>query len=233
MSHRFKVGDRVRKVVGAGAPYVGIVTRVNNNGIWGDIVEGCVKGFTPGENFGCATDYYELVEPAHNCDQKPIAGRCLECLVKLANDGQVAKEELRNFTGQVEFLTVFGDWDLIAETKLPPDKYRIKPKPAFEPFYVGPVGNYAKYPDADPGYVGNVTRGQWLVKLEGDTLHVGCQSFGAKDVKEALKMFNAGATEYNSFRITRHGIYTTGLPKHYISWPDADRILQSLEKAGF
>lgn len=105
--------------------------------------------------------------------------------------------------------------------------FRIKPKPAFEPFYVG-ISDY--HPQS------------WQVKLEGETLHIGCTKFSAKEVKRVLlnlcrNNYCDEVTEHYRFEarragISMHGSVSEARHETLISWVDTDRILAALETAG-
>lgn len=100
------------------------------------------------------------------------------------------------------------------------------PQPTFEPFYVG-------YPE-QIGYLPGDNRAKpWKVELKGDRLHVGCKDFSAKHAKKWLfnltkNNTNIGHLNHNLLA-TRSGIKYN---KYMISWEDADKILEALEKAG-
>lgn len=128
----------------------------------------------------------------------------LERLVRVLNEGDVA---LRTIIEKYPTQVVDDEGDPMTYYK--PHTYSIV-KPKFEPFTVG---------------------NGWSVKLDGETLHVGCQPFIAKffqkDMQRAVK--GDGSTINYSFIACRDGV-KYGI--NQISWSDADRILAALEKAG-
>jgi len=145
----------------------------------------------------------------------------LDRLVHIANEGIEAFLKLkREYLNKVEYLAhpksrdawvllesghfPYLDWDL---------KLRVPQKPKFEPFTVG---------------------SGWQVKLEGDTLHIGCQDFNAKEFRRAVK--HSEGTGFDCFQLKgedmssgRAGVEWKG---HKLSWIDADKILAALEQAG-
>lgn len=216
---KFKVGDRVRKVRGIYSEKkpIGVV-----EGHQGGQVR--VRLDNPSLIMGgYSTDMeelYELVEaPAPEESE-------LERLVRVANEGVDAEVTLRTkYRDQIEDAERVYQGPSVSRTggQVSIYKLRIKPKPAFEPFYVGPGSELS--PPA----------GGWLVKLEGETLHIGCKRLKAKDAKEALRFLckGNGAEEYKtagfSVAATRTGVCSLD---GEISWADADKILAALEKAG-
>lgn len=140
----------------------------------------------------------------------------LEQLVKQANDGWEASFKLREYKDQLEWMPGDGEkWkDWAVGSIVQPSKCRIKPKPSFGPFTVG---------------------NNWLVKLEGDIVHVGCNKFNAKEILNMLKEFNNNTiTRYIGTTIGDVSAKRNGLlyNQNSISWEDSEKIVAALEKAG-
>lgn len=141
----------------------------------------------------------------------------LERLVRVANEGWAAIDELaEKYFGEYESGGNAYNWEVRSKGQKG-WRYRVKQKPKFEPFTVG---------------------SGWTVKLEGETLYIGCKSFPAKELKDALiEMGRNGRRGYpisgSSFKYfcTRQGV-SRGEYGELVSWADADKILAALEKAG-
>lgn len=140
----------------------------------------------------------------------------LEQLVKQTNDGWEASFKLRKYKDKLEFmpsnLEEWGNWT--SSYGLKPTKCRIKLKPSFEPFGVG---------------------FSWLVKLQGDTVHIGCKEFNASILKAALSLLNKSGGVHSDFTCNRNGpqIYDKKEDKFYgIYWKESEKIVAALEQAG-
>lgn len=136
----------------------------------------------------------------------PVGESELERLVRVANEGDAAIKVLKEKYPN----------DVIDNEGDPITRYgstftfSIKPKPAFEPFTVG---------------------SGWTVKLEGETLHIGCKTYVANLFKSDLNFVNSTGTGRNyDLRATR--VDVRDKEGHSITWSDADRILAALKKAG-
>jgi hypothetical protein len=160
----------------------------------------------------------------------------LERLVRVANEGYAARDEVYRRYGQqyVTYINGDGPEHFISGTLRfwEGSRFAVKPRPAFEPFYVGPPALGSSAPDMR-------VEGAWRVSLsdDGKTLSVGCQTFDAKLVLPALKALTTG--QYGSFSVGsvvlhahRNGIgRDSARTGGELSWSDADRILAALEKA--
>jgi hypothetical protein len=169
---------------------------------------------------------YSIVAEWTDEQDANVAESELERLVRVANEGTRAKRELRaKYKGQWENTTVqHGQMLLDADHWTDKDKYvdevfRIKPRPAFEPFGVGPADS--------TGYQ------NWRVSLsdDGKELSVGCQKFDAQWAHQLLIDFckrdcNMSQKGGREIYAGRKGISINGST---LSWPDADRILAALE----
>jgi hypothetical protein len=133
----------------------------------------------------------------------------LERLVRVANEGLDAMATLKyDYSNKVQWHT-----GTMYDPHLFPSRIQIKSKPKFEPFVVG---------------------SGWTVKLEGETLHVGCQQFDSKRARGMLsfllnngKSWSYGNTDYHS---CRKGI--SNGRGDILEWSDADKILAALQQAG-
>lgn len=222
----FKVGDKVRCIKSfttvKNAPKTGeifTVTSVSGYYIGFPLLkltdpiytESIKKGDTP--NWGL--DNFELVK--ENMKE-------LEQLVQVANAGYRAIDIIReNFGTLVEIknASTNGEWQPIAqkeEVSLDTKKreLRIKPTPKFESFEVGPR--------------------RWKVKLDGNNLEIGCKTYNAVDLRIAFNSLikitscpNFQMLDGPLFSATRKGIFSEG---HSITWEEAEKILNALEKAG-
>jgi hypothetical protein len=166
----------------------------------------------------------------------------LERLVRVANEGAAAEWEIRKrFSEDVEFRGetshgYSGRWLPVARADANvPAQWRVKPRPAFEPFYVN--NGLWKVSLSDGGH--SDTNGQPTVRgagsaeqsVAGKTLSVGCQTFDARRLYNALDdilckkgYWNAALKIHSTRDGLRYGDYV-------LSWPDADSILAALEKA--
>lgn len=205
---KFKVGDRVVRT-SYDCQYSGGVIKVGDVGVVTSIDGvGWISLDTHPKSGATLPDYYDLALETE-----------LERLVRVANEGALAMATLATEypnSCTVECKKMGSGMDAYNYAE-----YSVKPKPTFEPFYVGPNGG------GDGGL-----KGSWLVKLEGNCLHIGCRSYNVSEVKNALHVFNAGAVTMGSFRAHRHGVYEAITPTNFISWADCDKIYQALEKAG-
>jgi hypothetical protein len=207
-------------------------------------VEGRSRSYRPDGTRQPESGYPELTIVAEWADEPtthPYEDLCakpeteLERLVRVANEGAAAEWEIRKrFSEDVEFRDetshgYSGRWLPAARADANvPVQWRVKPRPAFEPFYVGPAVKPTSAGDAPPQ--------AWRVSLsdDGKTLSVGCQTFDAKDAEAALRWLcvakNSG-TQLGGRQLNavRDGLQYTGLGR--VSYEDADRILAALEKA--
>lgn len=138
----------------------------------------------------------------------------LESLIEKANEYAKIIDVLRvNYFDEIEFRSVHGStWRQLA-TRTPKNfEYRIKPKVKFEPFTVG----------------------SWTVDYNPHEkeIRIGCQQFNAYDLKSSLNSL----CKYNYTRViiadedmvaTRKGVSWKG---HNLTWAEAERILEALEK---
>lgn len=76
MPNQFKVGDKVRKLKGALAPYEGIVGMIKGTRVEGIVTDGFGNGNLPGYSFGCQASELVLVAPGASSQQpyQPILG---------------------------------------------------------------------------------------------------------------------------------------------------------------
>ena len=223
---KFKVGDRVRAVAdNARNSYVnkgdiGKVTSIHGvRGTYYNVEFDVPRGSAQRRQWHMLEEDIELLETP------------LEDLLAKANEGLRALAELRDkHRDSVETFDVNRNEKPAAE-RIGTDIFtamrehlasgyfdgrfalRVKPKPAFEPF------------DTSNG---------WRVGLEGDKLHIGCQSFDAKEFSEAVNYLCYGDSPafectFGILKSTRRGIT---YDKHILPWPDAERILEALKKAG-
>lgn len=142
----------------------------------------------------------------------------LEQLVKRANDGLKALQKIKeNYKKEIECSDRYHPWKFGYEF---PEhmEVRIKPQHSFEPFTVG---------------------SNWLVELEGDMIHVGCQKFEASPFMKALQALNSGththqcgSEKYKVLNSTRTGVRYSSSGEYNISWEDSVRIVAALQKAG-
>jgi hypothetical protein len=137
----------------------------------------------------------------------------LERLVRVANVGLDAMRTL--------YQTTLGNQVRLGASEWMSDF--IKRRPAFEPFYVGP--------DVKPAPAGDAPPRAWRVSLsdDGKTLSVGCQTFDARQLYNALDdilrkrgYWNAALKIHSTRDGLRYGDYV-------LSWSDADKILAALE----
>lgn len=115
--------------------------------------------------------------------------------------------------------------------------YRVKVKPAFESFYVGEKTCCWNDPVTGMGaaHTGTCNTGDKLVKLEGETIFIGAYSFDLKELHGALADLTRDSKEVCVVSNRRLGCMRNGIcidGKTQISWSDADRILEALDKAG-
>lgn len=151
----------------------------------------------------------------------------LERLVLDANKGFEAQDRIRElFPNKIEMIGFdFQNWFMVSDwgRKLG-YRYRIKPKPAFEPFYVGPTEHSL-----------DGRSGAWLVNLDGDTLHVGCKTFPASLVMQSLKSISGSGMWLNTSlegAVPRGNKFGVVWSEYALSWGDCDRILEALTKEG-
>lgn len=218
----FKVGDRVRCVE---AGY-----------IWTDFTVGKIYEVT---RYGGSNCYHkpvvaddlgkpwlinnnsklnQMFELAERTDTSPNEEAELEALVRKANEGAEAIQEIqKRYHARVEWKWDDEEyyWRELSEraSRL---HFRVKPPtvPKFEPF---------------------TTSNGWRVELKGDTLHIGCRSYEAGSLKHVLKCLLDGeyrcyvAQIESPFYATRYGIEHS---EEVLPWEDAQAILNELERAG-
>jgi hypothetical protein len=147
----------------------------------------------------------------------------LERLVRVANEGRVALEKLMQIGGAEYSIIPPYNWTPISYNQFTKGhRYRVKPKHSFEPFHVG-----------TPGGLHNL--GSWLVKLEGNILHIGCKQFLAALVLETIRgLRDAGLSLVTSFEGATPSGRRSGIvwSQYMLSWADCDKIVDALEKAG-
>jgi hypothetical protein len=194
---KFKVGDRVVRT-SHDCEYPGGLIKVGDVGVVTATVDKWWIAIDSHPLAGTTLlKYYDLAPESE-----------LERLVRVANEGVDAVHELS--------LKYWCDY----ETR--EHRYVVKPKPTFEPFYVGPM-------------IRDSHKAGWLVKLEGDTLHVGCKQFHASTLYRTLKgILGVGLCLTDQFegavpRGCKDGIVWC---QYQISWADVEHILEALEKAG-
>jgi hypothetical protein len=221
---KFKVGDRV-KCIDPGSylyGYVGTIEKISDNKV--------PKYRVEFRDYNLPVTFSELNLELFRGESEQKANESeLERLVRVANEGRIALNELK---AKYRNAVVFDDGVPLDGFKLSERNLVVKPKPTFEPFYVGP--EYKKCSDLShtDSCLGDSA---WKVELKGDVLHVGCREFNAYYAKRALQsLLKDEDTSYTTSGIevmaTRSGIGLRGEGK--ISWADADRILEALEKAG-
>lgn len=204
---KFKVGDNVRlSRLMLGDLALGLA--VGDVGvISGTAIHSYYCDFASAKNVNVIDAQIEANTPKEDAEGE------LQRLVRLANEGLNALKELQ---GKPIKLISQGR-PYLMDYNLTPVEIK-PPRPTFEPFTVGGMC------DAHP--LG------WLVELKGDTLHVGCKYFRAKELREdlaALKKDNLDHALFHVLAPSRNGVYQD---EHFITWADADRILDALEKAG-
>jgi hypothetical protein len=210
---KFKVGDRVVRRA-CDCQYTGGVIKVGDIGIVTSIDGfGWITLDTHPKSGATLPDYYDLALESE-----------LERLVRVANEGADAVHELS--------LKYWCDY----ETR--EHRYVVKPKPTFEPFYVGPLSCTAPHSYCGQALPSCTLEGQWLVSLTDNFLSI---NFGARtyrfkayDLMCALSDLTKNSTEFavvSNWKLgcMREGICVDG--RWQISWSDADRILAELEKA--
>lgn len=216
----FKVGDKVRLI--DKYPYAGLIT--GEIGIVTSLEGLC---FSVNRKTGCTNPHWELVEAANE----------LEELVKKVNDGSSAYDLILNkYRKEVEYVPFSKKIyrDLNDKDDVEFQDIRIKQK-TFEPFYVGAKEccSYDPKTGQGSGHTGPC-RGKWEVRLEGDTVSVGCQKFEALNLYYGLKALNEGCSTYEhttfTLKATKNGVWHE---KGQISWKDSEKIVAALEKAGF
>jgi hypothetical protein len=167
----------------------------------------------------------------------------LEELVKIANEGLKAEHELlTKYFGKVQrrHSDKIAEFEWVNFTHNPYNGYsvyRVKPESSFTSFYVGE--KTCCYYDPKTGYgaghTGPCNTGDKLVKLEGDILFIGIYSFNYKELYNALADLTRDSVEVATVSGHRLGCMRNGIcidGKTQISWSDAERILEALEKAG-
>lgn len=174
-----------------------------------DAPHGCrPPNYSSGEgNADCSESNLELIgENMSNTSE-------LEELVKKANEGYKARDLINEkYRDKVEFnggkdYPWTSNWIHCEDGK----QYRVKVVLKFESFSVGKC---------------------WLVKLEGETLHIGCQTFNAKQLKVFLEGSVRDKTPQGcGFNCSRKGLYHTS-KNEWLTWDEAEKILVALEKAG-
>lgn len=202
---KFKVGDKVKvthKISSSARELNGKICTINTI-----------------ETIDRSTVYATLKEePSFNCkkagvwlDEIELVTNSLEELVKKANDGYEALEELSKYKDQIEFTSFSGPNNLYGSmVHICKYKLRIKQK-SFEPFKVGQ---------------------KWEVSLQGDRIEIGCKSFNCQQLLDTLDCVNNPnkTNTYYDMRGCRTGIKYAG---HEISWEDSDKIIEALNKAGY
>lgn len=155
----------------------------------------------------------------------------LQRLVRVANEGAAAMQRLGG-NDAVECRRPGRYWGpystcpgVIDSREL---EFRLRPRPAFEPFYVGRCTR--SHPHDEPC-------GSWKVCLsdDGKTLSVGCKQFDARDLADGIRQLQLFGGMYaltagGTIRVMRDGLRLEAAQNHALSWPDADRILAALEK---
>jgi hypothetical protein len=147
-------------------------------------------------------------------------------LVRVASDGIAAVYEIiNNHPGEV-LHSVAGQALVLGFGKTRCDfdigsMLSVKPRAAFESFFVNLCGPY-----------GNLKPS--LVSIVGAELHVGCWKFNVKAARTILRKMLTGEEGVKScagldFQPTCLGIWTN---KGSISWADVSKILKSIERAG-
>jgi hypothetical protein len=143
----------------------------------------------------------------------------LEELVKKANDGWEAICKLySNYPDKTEAF------------------YKMHGEPVANPdwqFTQGKCNNFVKFrikkKEFTPFYVGQASKNNWKVYLEGEFLHIGCQKFNAKDLKNFLEGAIYGTTpQGQGFNCSKRGLYHTNT-NNTLTWEDAEKILKAFE----
>jgi hypothetical protein len=150
---------------------------------------------------------FVLVEEASGSEQSD------EVLLEMVNSSVAAGHELYKRHGErLEVTFDHGLWEPVGKPNL--HGYRIKPKPSFKPFQIR----------------------SWEVRMEGDKIRVGCQTFDAKALLRALSQLTDIGADCNSvdnsgsvkLAACRKGVSSNG---HTITWDEADKLLAALQKA--
>lgn len=209
---KFKVGDKVRRFRGFGSDfqkdktYTVTAVKEKSYATTIDLLE------KPEKDYWWASEF-ELVESSENPYlpeeyKNRVVESELERLVRVANEGLVALTQIgRKYSRETNSLGL----SYLADYNTSP--VFIKPKPKFEPLTVG---------------------SNWRVELKGDVLHIGCKDFDARNFKNTLNDFckadakNRLVQGINAYA-GRNNLMWSG---YEITWSDADRILEALEKAG-
>jgi hypothetical protein len=111
--------------------------------------------------------------------------------------------------------------------------YRVKSKPTFEPFYVGPEICTAPHSYCGHDKPDCELRGGLLVILENDLLSIGDYHFNSKELHGALANLVRDSSEVQHVTGHRLGCMRNGIcidGKLQISWHDAENILNALDK---
>ncbi len=140
----------------------------------------------------------------------------LDELIETALNGYKALQKLnKEYKGQFKHTNQSGiEFRDIVYNNLHKIKLEKVEIPKFEPFTV---------------------RSNWKVELDGATLKVGCQKFDASDLYKSLDAMcrcNAQKCVNENYTLTasRRGVEYS---LHFITWEDAEKILEALKKAGF
>lgn len=207
--HKFKKGDTVRvKKVWSWAKQYGCKA-----GDLGVVEEYSTTPYCSNPRWTQRVAFDEdYLEPVYHCSE-------LEHLVHIANQGSDAIRQLASkHPDKVEFcIGGINSWVTLISTCSPASGYRVKT--TFEPFCVGR----------------DLLPGKWVVNLVGDTLHIGCKTFDARQACGWLadlvrnSISSVGIVDQDICAV-RNGIRLDG--QYEISWADAERILHELEKAG-
>ena len=204
---KFKIGDKVKKVTGAFAPYIGIVEEVSPNG---DYISGKIIDKLDGGHWDCL--FGDKAENFILLDEKESEAESPEELIKIINEGFQARKKLFDMGVEME---VTADGKRRTNSRYMGQIVEYKLKPIFEEFYIR----------------------SWLVKFECGTLHIGRQKFNALELKKGLEtLCNQGGAQVNIgngsiIQATRLGVeHNSG---NRISWEEAEIILKALEKVKF
>lgn len=187
---------------------------------------------------------FELViTPLTNTSEPEVVD--LDCLLKAANEGMKAEHLLlEKFFDKVERRHSKGDiWTAFSHNPYNGySVYREKQKPTFEPFYIGEKTccSYDPITRSGSGHTGPCTSGT-LVELGDPTnkagsLRIGSERYNPEEVKEILTaLCKDKKAWYDAYMVTRDGIEHKNKNKLSglkLSWADADKVLEALERVG-
>jgi hypothetical protein len=213
-TQKFKVGDKVRykEEHHPRVPYGSIHRVIKVEDRKQSVDSYWIYVDTYGEEYSMSPSSFEKVTTDDVSSLIDKANEGLKALAELVKRDDVEVSRVADPSDYIGIHTSTLSSTLVDNNKRA-RTVRLKPKPAFEPF---------------------TTSNGWDVKLEGETLHIGCKKFNKGAVNLGFTKLLKGSEhswndDFTEFTATRNGIKYN---ENVLPWADAERILEALKKAG-